>query len=191
MSDCLPSVRRILDAAVFAAERHAAQRRKGIGAEPYVNHLLEVAELLARTADSLDTNLIVAALLHDTIEDAGVTRAELAARFGDDVASLVAEVSDDKSLPKLVRKARQVENAPRKSPRAQALSASDKTANLRSMLSSPPADWTFERKVEYIRWARTVVGRFADLNGRLAEEFRQVSHQLEEWEKSGGTKVFF
>lgn len=191
MPECLDAVRRILTAARFAAERHAAQRRKGQSAEPYVNHLLEVAELLARTAEDLDTNLIVAALLHDTIEDVGVTREELAARFGEDVAALVAEVTDDKSLPKERRKALQIENAPHKSPRAQALSAADKTTNVRSIATSPPANWSFERRVEYVRWARQVVGRYKDLNGRLAQEFEQVSAELQEWEKSGGTKDFF
>src|SRR5580692_5876723 len=103
MPDCLTPVQQIVAAARFAAERHAGHRRKGRTAEPYVNHLLEVAELLARTAGALDTNLIVAALLHDTIEDVGVTREELAERFGEDVAALVAEVTDDKSLPKDTR----------------------------------------------------------------------------------------
>jgi (p)ppGpp synthase/HD superfamily hydrolase len=191
MPECLDAVRQILAAARFAAERHAAQRRKGRTAEPYVNHLLEVAELLARTADQLDTNLIVAALLHDTIEDTGVTRAELAERFGEDVASLVAEVSDDKLLPKEMRKALQVENAPHKSARAQALGTADKTANVRSIATSPPANWSFERRVEYVRWARQVVARFTGLDGRLAAEFQQASAELQEWEKSGGTKVFF
>src|ERR1017187_2019794 len=179
MPDCLNAVRQILAAARFAAERHAAQRRKGRTAEPYVNHLLEVAELLARTADDLDTNLIVAALLHDTIEDVGVTREEIAERFGEDAASLVAEVTDDKSLPKETRKALQVENA------------ADKIANVRSIATSPPANWTFERRVEYVRWARQVVGRYSQLNRRLAAEFQQVGAELQEWEKSGGTNDFF
>jgi (p)ppGpp synthase/HD superfamily hydrolase len=191
MPDCLTPVQQILAAARFAAERHAAQRRKGRTAEPYVNHLLEVAELLARTADYLDTNLIAAALLHDTIEDAGVTREEIAVRFGEDVASLVAEVTDDKSLPKEIRKALQVEHASAKSPRAQALSAADKIANVRSIVASPPANWTFERRVEYVRWAQQVVGRYSQLNGRLAAEFQQLGADLQEWEKSGGTNDFF
>ncbi len=191
MSGCLDSVRLILAAAHFAAERHAAQRRKGRSAEPYVNHLLEVAELLARTSDALDTNLIVAALLHDAIEDAGVTRAELAARFGEDVAALVAEVSDDKSLPQATRKALQVENAAGKAPRAQALGTADKIANLRSIATSPPANWSFERRVAYVHWARRVVARYGDLSGRLAAEFQRVSDELQEWEKSGGTNDFF
>jgi|HubBroStandDraft_1064217.scaffolds.fasta_scaffold37096_3 (p)ppGpp synthase/HD superfamily hydrolase len=191
MPDCLNPVRQILAAARFAAERHAAQRRKGHSAEPYVNHLLEVAELLARLTDELDTNLIVAALLHDTIEDAGVARQELVERFGEDVASLVAEVTDDKSLPKETRKALQIENAPAKSPRAQALSAADKIANVRSIATSPPANWSFQRRVEYVRWARQVVARYSGLDGRLAAEFQHVSAELQEWEKSGGTNDFF
>jgi (p)ppGpp synthase/HD superfamily hydrolase len=191
MPDCLTPVRQILAAARFAAERHAAQRRKGHTAEPYVNHLLEVAELLARMMDELDTNLIVAALLHDTIEDVDVTRAEIAERFGEDVASLVAEVSDDKSQPKEIRKAQQIEKAAAKSPRAQALSAADKIANVRSIASSPPANWSFERRVEYVRWARQVVGHYGQLSGRLAGEFQRVSAKLQEWEKSGGTNDCF
>lgn len=191
MPEGLNAVRQVLAAAHFAAERHTPQRRKGSTREPYINHLLEVAELLASTAAELDTNLIVAALLHDTIEDAGVTRAEIAERFGEDVAALVAEVSDDKSLPREVRKARQVEDAAGKSLRAQALAAADKISNLRSILRSPPADWSFERKVEYVNWARRVVGRFASLNGPLADEFELTSARLQEWERSGGTKVFF
>jgi GTP diphosphokinase / guanosine-3',5'-bis(diphosphate) 3'-diphosphatase len=191
MPDCLSPVRQILSAARFAAERHSAQRRKGRTAEPYVNHLLEVAELVARTADDLDTNLIVAALLHDAIEDVGVSRAEIAQRFGEDVASLVAEVTDDKSLPKDARKALQVANAAAKSARAQALSAADKIANIRSVATSPPANWSFDRCVEYVHWARQVVGGYNRLNGRLAAEFREVNAELQEWEKSGGTNDFF
>jgi (p)ppGpp synthase/HD superfamily hydrolase len=120
-----------------------------------------------------------------------VTREEIAERFGDDAASLVAEVTDDKSLPKETRKALQVEQAPAKSPRAQALGAADKIANVRSVVTSPPANWSFERRVEYVRWARQVVGRYGRLNARLAAEFEQLNAELQEWEKSGGTKDFF
>ena len=172
---------------VYAMKAHGAQTRAS--GDPYFSHPLEVAAIL--TDLKLDDATIVAALLHDTIEDVGVTRQELAARFGEDVASLVAEVTDDKSLPKETRKALQVENAPHKSPRAQALSAADKIANVRSIATSPPANWSFERRVEYVRWARQVVGRYAALNGRLAAEFLQVDTELQEWEKSGGTKDFF
>ena len=91
---------KITRAAVFASQRHAGQRRKGAAEEPYFNHLAEVADLLAQAVGDSDVNLTVAGFLHDTIEDAGVTREELAELFGEDVADLVAAVTDDKSLPK-------------------------------------------------------------------------------------------
>jgi guanosine-3',5'-bis(diphosphate) 3'-pyrophosphohydrolase len=147
----------ILSAAHFAAEKHANQKRKGKAGEPYINHLLEVAQLISTAIPEPDTNLMIAALLHDAIEDAGVTKDELVHRFGADVANLVAEVTDDKSLPKAERKRLQVENAPKKSARAQAIKLADKISNLRAILSSPPADWDYQRKKEYFAWAKRVV----------------------------------
>jgi (p)ppGpp synthase/HD superfamily hydrolase len=113
--DGLRAVQDILKAAHFAAERHSRQRRKGAAAEPYINHLLEVAEVVSTALSEPDTNLVVAALLHDAIEDVGVTKEELIQVFGADVAELVAEVTDDKSLPKAERKRLQIVNA-RRSP---------------------------------------------------------------------------
>jgi (p)ppGpp synthase/HD superfamily hydrolase len=165
------AARRILAAARFAAEKHARQKRKGLAGEPYVNHLIEVAELIAESTDPFDTNLVIAGLLHDTIEDTGVTAGELAQRFGDDVAGLVLEATDDKSLPKETRKALQVQTAPLKSPRAQTLKLADKVSNLRAILASPPADWSEERKRQYFEWARQVVSGFTSPNASLKAEF--------------------
>src|ERR1051326_3294778 len=112
-------IQRILPAACFAAEKHVHQKRKGRSQEPYINHLIEVAELIAGSSNVLDTDLIMAGFLHDTVEDTGVTLQELEERFGRDVTALVAEVTDDKSLPKETRKHLQVQNAHKKSARAQ------------------------------------------------------------------------
>ena len=164
-------VRRILAAARFAAEKHAQQKRKGAAGEPYFNHLLEVAELVAASTDHLDVELLMAAFLHDTVEDTGVTLQELEARFGKNVAALVEEVTDDKSLPKEVRKQLQVQNAPKKSARAQTLKLADKISNLRSILASPPSGWDLERKQQYFEWARQVVSGLAAPNPFLKSEF--------------------
>jgi hypothetical protein len=82
----------ILNAAQAAARWHAKQRRKGSACVPYINHLLEVARLVDQATGSKDPNLIVAALLHDAVEDQGVSRATIAEQFGEDVAALVEEV---------------------------------------------------------------------------------------------------
>jgi guanosine-3',5'-bis(diphosphate) 3'-pyrophosphohydrolase len=168
---CADAMRRVLGAAAFAAEKHAGQKRKGHAGEPYINHLIEVAELIAGASPELDVNLVMAGLLHDTIEDTGVTAPELEKRFGRDVTALVLEATDDKSLPKEVRKALQVENAPSRSPRAQTLKLADKISNLRSLLTSPPAEWSAERKRQYFEWARQVVTGFTAPNPVLKAEF--------------------
>jgi (p)ppGpp synthase/HD superfamily hydrolase len=135
----------------FSAERHAKQRRKGEAQEPYVNHLAEVAELVATATEGRDANLVAAAVLHDTVEDTATLLGELASIFNTDIADLVAEVTDDKRLDKAERKKHQVEHASAKSTRAKILKLADKTSNLRSLVKSPPADWSLERKREYLR----------------------------------------
>ena len=173
----MSSIQRVLSAAFFAAEKHAAQRRKGAAAEPYVNHLIEVAELVSAADPEPDTDLVIAALLHDTIEDAGVTEEELRERFGADVAHLVVEVTDDKSLPKKERKRLQIVNAPKKSARAQVIKIADKISNLRAILSSPPVDWTEGRKAEYFDWARQVVEGLSAPNPALKAEFDSLMNR--------------
>jgi (p)ppGpp synthase/HD superfamily hydrolase len=159
----------------FAAAQHAAQRRKGAAAEPYVNHLAEVADLVARATGGADPNLVAAALLHDTVEDTGTTRAELEALFGADVAALVAEATDDKSLPKAERKRLQVVHAPSRSPRAKLLKIADKASNLRALAASPPAAWSVERRQAYVAWARSVVAGLRGGNPWLERRFDEAA----------------
>src|SRR5258708_30548993 len=76
----------VLQAADAAARWHVHQRRKGAAKEPYVNHLLEVAMLVAEATVGKDPNLVIAALLHDAIEDCEVPPELIADIFGTDVA---------------------------------------------------------------------------------------------------------
>ncbi len=168
MSDDVLQFARALE---FAARKHVHQRRKGKAAEPYINHLAEVTGLLAAATGGRDTVLILGGLLHDTIEDTDATHDELAAEFGRDVADLVAEVSDDKTLAKAERKRLQVERAPGKSDRARMLKLADKTSNLRSMVDSPPDGWDAERKRAYFDWAASVAAGCRGVNGYLEDAF--------------------
>jgi len=179
-NNALTAVQDLLRAARFASEKHAAQRRKGASAEPYINHLLEVAGLVSTALDHADTNLLMAALLHDTIEDVGVTKEELATRFSADVANLVAEVTDDKSLDKAERKRLQIVHAPHTSIRAQMIKIADKISNLRSMVNSPPADWSLQRRREYFTWAKQVVDALSSPNPILKAEFDAIYSHLKD-----------
>jgi len=174
----------VLKAADAAARWHAHQRRKGAAQEPYINHLIEVAMLAADATGGVDTSLVIAALLHDTIEDCKVPKRLLAEMFGEDVASLVDEVTDDKSLPREVRKLKQVETSPKKSPRAKVLKLADKTSNLRAIAASPPATWSIERRREYVDWSREVVRGLRGTNQQLEDEFDQAAAAAERSFKS-------
>jgi (p)ppGpp synthase/HD superfamily hydrolase len=163
----------------FAAERHAQQRRKGEKEEPYINHLVEVAALVAAATEGKDPGLTAAAVLHDTLEDTQTSFEELEDVFNRDVADLVAEVTDDKSLPKQTRKDLQVANTPKKSSRAKIIKIADKISNLRSLVNSPPGNWTEERKRDYLDWARQVVDGARGVNAWLEDAFDDAARELE------------
>ena len=162
---------RLARAYEFAARYHTEQRRKGVKAEPYINHLAEVALLVSESTDGADANLVLAAVLHDTIEDTKATYDDLVSAFGQDVAELVKEVTDDKTIPKAQRKRLQVEHAPHLSPRARMIKIADKTSNLRSVLHSPPVDWSPERRRRYFAWAKTVVAGARGVNRAIEAAF--------------------
>ena len=162
-------------AADFAARCHAGQRRKGAAKELYVNHLAEVAELLAVATGGSDAALVAAGWLHDTVEDSGTTREELSERFGDDVACLVIECTDDKALPKAERKRLQIEHAPHLSARARMVKVADKISNLRSLTFSPPDDWERERLVDYLDWADKVVAGCRGVNAYLERIYDETA----------------
>jgi GTP diphosphokinase / guanosine-3',5'-bis(diphosphate) 3'-diphosphatase len=169
----------ILSAARYAAEKHSGQKRKGAAGEPYVNHVIEVAHLVS-TAIPNDLNVVVAALLHDVIEDTDVTAEEMSKHFGQDVTALVIEMTDDKSLPKEDRKRLQIEHAPKMSVRAQTIKLADKISNLESILSSPPAKWDYERKKRYFEWGKQVVDALSSPNALLKAEFERTYRRFEE-----------
>jgi guanosine-3',5'-bis(diphosphate) 3'-pyrophosphohydrolase len=171
---------RVLKAADAAARWHVHQRRKGAAQEPYINHLLEVATLVAEATGGKDPDLVIAALLHDAIEDCEVPRELIEKSFGTEVADLVAEVTDDKSLAKELRKDIQAETAHKKSPKAKVVKLADKTSNLRALAISPAPDWSMRRKIEYISWARKVVIGLRGTNEMLERQFDEAAQAAEQ-----------
>jgi GTP diphosphokinase / guanosine-3',5'-bis(diphosphate) 3'-diphosphatase len=162
---------RLLEAISFAADRHRNQRRKDAEASPYINHPIALATLLATTGGVEDVVVLQAAILHDTIEDTETSVNELAERFGNDVASIVLEVTDDKLLPKAERKRLQVEHASHRSEEAALVKLADKTCNLRDVAATPPVNWSLERRREYFEWAKRVVDGLPAVNEPMRRAF--------------------
>jgi GTP diphosphokinase / guanosine-3',5'-bis(diphosphate) 3'-diphosphatase len=167
----------ILKAAQFAARKHKDQRRKDAAASPYINHPLALASMLWEEGRVEDAVVIAAALLHDTIEDTETAYDELRGQFGDEIAEIVAEVTDTKWLKKTSRKRLQVSKAARASRAAKLVKLADKISNLRDIIASPPSDWSMDRQREYFDWAKNVVDQLRGANARLERRFDQLYQQ--------------
>jgi GTP diphosphokinase / guanosine-3',5'-bis(diphosphate) 3'-diphosphatase len=165
---------KVLAAASFAAKKHANQRRKGETAEPYINHPLEAANILAGVGGVTDPDILAAALLHDTVEDTGTTAEEIAQTFGRRVCDFVTEVTDDKSLPKDVRKEKQVEHAPHLSTGAKQIKLADKISNISDITNNPPRDWSMQRRIEYVEWGERVAAGLRGSNEKLEALFDET-----------------
>lgn len=159
----------------FAAFKHRQQRRKD-DVTPYINHPLALTQILWNESCVDDAVVILAALLHDTVEDTDTTFEELEQNFGSEVTDVVRQVTDDKSLPKATRKQLQIDHASHLSDRAKLVKLADKTANLRDMAASPPADWPIQRQYDYFEWAKTVVDRLRGVHPKLEALFDQAYH---------------
>lgn len=163
----------ILRAANFAAIKHSGQRRKH-GDVPYINHPLGVAFNLVELGGIRDPATLAAAILHDTVEDTDTTPHELAEEFGAEIAGIVAEVTDDKTLGKAERKRRQVEHASSMSHPARLVKLADKLYNLRDLAVRPPASWCVERIRGYFCWAWFVVQAAGEVNAGLQAALDEV-----------------
>jgi|SRR5437016_2571345 len=170
----LNTIATLLKALHFAANKHRDQRRKDIEASPYINHPIEVAEVLARVGGVTDLVTLQGAVLHDTLEDTKTTPEELEAAFGPEVRRVVEEVTDDKRLPKAERKRLQIEHAPHLSARAKQIKLADKISNVRGVTQAPPADWPLERRQEYLNWTEQVVAGCRGCNAALEDFYDRV-----------------
>lgn len=157
----------------FAAEKHAHQQRRDSGT-PYINHPIQLVYVLCEEAQIKDIDVLCAALLHDTLEDTQTTYNELVENFGQSIADVVMELTDDKALPKQVRKDLQIQRAPHKSLKAKLVGLADKICNLRDLLTHTPKTWSRERLYEYVLWAEQVVAGMQGSHGVL----ERICHEL-------------
>ncbi len=141
----------------YAAEQHKSQRRKGMESVPYINHPIKVTTIITQFIPNASDELIAASILHDVVEDTDATVDDIKNKFGETIASIVQEVTDDKSLSKAESRRKQIENAPKLSYNAKIIRICDKIANVRDICGENIPDWDFKTKIEYLNWAEQVV----------------------------------
>lgn len=167
----------LVKAAAFAARKHKDQRRKDRAESPYINHPVALADVLVHEGGVTDLHTIVAALLHDTIEDTDTTAEEVEEEFGLAIGAIVKEVTDDKSLGRRVCKQMQIDKAPFLSQQARAVKLADKICNLRDVVVNPPAGWDLERRQAYFDWAKQVIDGLRGEHPILESLFDEVYRQ--------------
>jgi len=161
----------ILKALNFAAFKHKYQRRKGDEHLPYINHPIKVAFIISEIGKIDDPIIISSAILHDVIEDTETSEEEIEKEFGNNIASIVKELTDNINFEKQKRKKLQIKKAPFLSREATIIRIADKIANIEDITSSPPIGWSYERKEEYLEWAEKVVKACKNVNNDLKNYF--------------------
>ena len=170
---------RLTKALVFAAEAHRNQRRKGAAQEPYLNHLIEVLDLVVQATGDSDLDMVIAALLHDVIEDTATTYEDVARIFGQRVAEIIRENSDDMSLPKAERRRARITAMALKSREARIVKMADVISNLRAIAVSPPAGWSAERKLGYLEGCRQLVNAGRGTEASIERVFDETAADVE------------
>lgn len=164
----------LLSAIKFASEKHMLQRRKGCSDIPYINHTIRVAFILQNVAGENDAVLLSAAVLHDVLEDTDTTETQLLELFGEEVCSIVKEVTDDMSLTYDDRKRYQIKKAPSLSSKAKLIKIADKISNIQDILTSP-LTWSNRRKRKYVEWSEQVVEGCRGVNEALDKAFDELT----------------
>jgi uncharacterized protein (UPF0147 family) len=172
-------LRRLTKALLFAAEAHRNQRRKGAAQEPYLNHLVEVLDLLVQATDGTDTDTLIAAILHDVVEDTAASYEDVAKNFGERVAEIVRENSDDMTLPKAERRRARIAGMPLKSREARLVKMADVISNLRAIAVSPPAGWSADRKLGYLEGCRQLIDAGRGTDAAIERTFDQTADDVE------------
>lgn len=164
---------KFLEAVNFAIVAHDGQRRKDKFAHPFIVHPIDVARILSK-AGITDSDILIGAVLHDSIEDTKVTYEDIVEKFGQEVADYVQEVSDNKSLSKLERKKLQIEHAKEISNGAKLIKLADKISNLTSLTISVPENWPSIWVTGYFAWAKQCTDNMRGISGQLDNQLDEL-----------------
>ncbi len=163
----------LLAAIKFASEKHMLQRRKGCSDIPYINHTIRVAYILQEIGKENDPILLSAAVLHDVLEDTDATEPQLTELFGNELTSIVKEVTDDMTLTYDDRKRFQIKKAPTLTNKAKLIKIADKLSNIQDILTSE-LTWSNRRKRKYVEWSEQVVEGCRGINENLDIAFDEL-----------------
>jgi guanosine-3',5'-bis(diphosphate) 3'-pyrophosphohydrolase len=164
----------VLDAVAFSAEKHKLQVKSNAKKTPYIIHPLEVADHVARIGGVYDKDVLIAALLHDVLDDTATTEKEISNLYGNNVASYVVEMTTTKGISLKEQKKEQIRSAFHQTPSVAIIKLSDKLSNLETLAKNPPSNWSRDRIDQYFQWAQSVIENLPESNLPLKKQVKQV-----------------
>lgn len=162
----------------YAAKIHTGQLHKVSQGNAYINHVTEVAELVAVAAGHEDENMLAANLLYDVIEDSDATANSMTELFGENFTKMVVQLTDPKAVSETARRRAQFEHARHLCGHAKFIKVADKISNLAEMRRDPPANWSIEQRQAYLDWSEAVFVVLVGENAALDEIFRDTADRL-------------
>ncbi len=162
-------------AIAYANDRTMKKWRRGQIPEPQLGHLVEVAQIVAEATGGRDPQIVVAAILHDTLEDGAMAYDELALTFGENVAALVQELKVGDGLRPVEAPRPTAEAMAGLSNRAKVVKLADLISNLRALTQTPPADLDLEAREEFVTWAEDVGKDLYGVNRHLETELKNAT----------------
>lgn len=169
----------LFQALALAAEKHQYQRRAGYDQLPYINHLIKVTNILIETEQETDPTILIASILHDSVEDTDLTFDDLKRLFGESVAKIVLELTDDMQLDYAKRKQLQVEGAKNLSVAAKKIRIADKICNIQDIFTYP-LNWTKDQKIAYLENSILIVDEIRGTSQALENRFDILVSQIKQ-----------
>lgn len=150
---------------------HHTQTRKSDGS-PYINHLREVLGLLQNVVKVTDDSILIAGVLHDSLEDTDLTKLEIQQTFGDEVLTLIEQVTDDKSKLLVERRQAVITHLEHSSDAVKLIKLADIISNANAL-----PDWDETRLVSYLTWLDAVALKCSDVSKPLYAKYLTVRAQ--------------
>jgi len=158
-------------ALTVARDYHHGQTRKADGS-PYINHLREVLALLQTVAKVTDDTMLIAAVLHDSLEDTELTRAEIEHEFGIDVLAIIEQVTDDKSKSLAERREATLAHLEHASDAVKLIKLADIISNANAL-----PKWDEARLTSYLAWLDAIALKCSNVSKSLYAQYLDIRAQ--------------
>jgi GTP diphosphokinase / guanosine-3',5'-bis(diphosphate) 3'-diphosphatase len=162
----------------FTSVKYSDKHRKNMQDVPHINHPIEVCNFLCNIGGITNHVMLCAAILHDILENTKTTYFELVEKFGEDVANIVLECTDNDEFNEEKRKRLQLRHAHDYSDNAKLIKLADEWSTIKTLLENPPNEWTTDRILGYVKWSCKYCMQMYGTNDNIDNALKKLFEQM-------------